>query len=105
LFNRAVGLVEDAVDFVAAGKLGPDALDGRFDFEAFRAAVLGLVRRAIVSHIGLNPQTQEQMVAGAHSGVPTPMNPPIINDDPSGTISTAFSRESIVMSLSPHSRT
>lgn len=39
-----VGLVEDAADFVAAEKLGPDALDRRFDFDAFKAAVLGIKR-------------------------------------------------------------
>jgi len=36
-----VGLIEDAADFIAAEKLGPDALDPRFDFAAFKAAVLG----------------------------------------------------------------
>ncbi len=36
-----VGLVEDAADFIAAEKLGPDALDRRFDFAAFKVAVLG----------------------------------------------------------------
>lgn len=39
-----VGLAGDAADFVAAEHLGPDALDRRFDFEAFRTAVLGLKR-------------------------------------------------------------
>ncbi len=39
-----VGLVEDAADFVACERLGPDALDRRFDFDAFRAAVLGSKR-------------------------------------------------------------
>ncbi len=39
-----VGLVEDAADFVAAEKLGPDALDPRFDFAAFDAAVSGSKR-------------------------------------------------------------
>jgi formamidopyrimidine-DNA glycosylase len=39
-----VGLVEDAADFVAAERLGPDALDRRFDFDAFKAAVLGSKR-------------------------------------------------------------
>ncbi len=39
-----IGLVEDAADFIAAEKLGPDALDRRFDFEAFKAAVLGRQR-------------------------------------------------------------
>lgn len=39
-----VGLVEDAADFIAAEKLGPDALDRRFDFEAFRTAVFGRQR-------------------------------------------------------------
>ena len=39
-----VGLVEDAADFVAAEKLGPDALDRRFDFAAFKTAVLGIKR-------------------------------------------------------------
>jgi formamidopyrimidine-DNA glycosylase len=39
-----VGLVEDAADFVAAEKLGPDALDRKFDFDAFKTAVLGIKR-------------------------------------------------------------
>ena len=39
-----VGLVEDAADFIAAEKLGPDALDRRLDFGAFRSAVLGFTR-------------------------------------------------------------
>jgi formamidopyrimidine-DNA glycosylase len=41
-----VGLVEDATDFIADEKLGPDALDWRFDFAAFKAAVLGIKRDA-----------------------------------------------------------
>jgi formamidopyrimidine-DNA glycosylase len=39
-----VGLVEDAADFIAAEKLGPDALDRRFDFPAFKARVFGAKR-------------------------------------------------------------
>lgn len=39
-----VGLVEDAADFIAAEKLGADALDRRFDLDAFKAAVLGSKR-------------------------------------------------------------
>ena len=39
-----VGLAEDATDFVAAERLGLDALDPRLDFNAFKAAVLGLKR-------------------------------------------------------------
>ena len=39
-----VGLVEDAADFIADEKLGPDALDRRFDFDAFKTAVLGIER-------------------------------------------------------------
>jgi formamidopyrimidine-DNA glycosylase len=39
-----VGLVEDAADFVAGEKLGPDALDRRLSFDAFKAAVLGVKR-------------------------------------------------------------
>ena len=39
-----VGLAEDAADFVAAEGLGLDALDRRLDFNAFKAAVLGLKR-------------------------------------------------------------
>ena len=39
-----VGLTDDAADFVAAEKLGPDALDRRFDFEAFRAALRDIKR-------------------------------------------------------------
>jgi formamidopyrimidine-DNA glycosylase len=39
-----VGLAEDADDFIAAEKLGPDALDPRFDFDAFKSAVFGIER-------------------------------------------------------------
>jgi formamidopyrimidine-DNA glycosylase len=39
-----VGLVEDATDFIAAEKLGPDALDPRFDYDAFKSAVSGSKR-------------------------------------------------------------
>ncbi len=39
-----VGLIEDAADFIAAEKLGPDALDPRFDLPAFKAAMLGSKR-------------------------------------------------------------
>ena len=39
-----VGLAEDAADFIVAEKLGPDALDQRFDFDAFKSAVLGSKR-------------------------------------------------------------
>lgn len=39
-----VGLVEDAADFIAAEKLGPDALDRTFDFNAFKTAVSGTKR-------------------------------------------------------------
>jgi len=39
-----VGLAQDAADFVTAEKLGPDALDGRFDFDAFRTAIHGRKR-------------------------------------------------------------
>lgn len=39
-----VGLVEDAAEFIAAEKLGPDALDRRLDFDAFRTAVLATKR-------------------------------------------------------------
>lgn len=39
-----VGLVEDAADFIADEKLGPDALDARFDFRAFQTALLGSKR-------------------------------------------------------------
>lgn len=41
-----VGLAEDAADFIAAEDLGPDALDRRFDFASFKAALLGLKREA-----------------------------------------------------------
>lgn len=53
-----VGLVEDAADFVADEHLGPDALDRRFDFAAFRTAVLGL-RRDVKSVL-----MDQQIVAG-----------------------------------------
>jgi len=39
-----VGLIEDVADFIADEKLGPDALDRRFDFHAFKTAVLGIKR-------------------------------------------------------------
>ncbi len=39
-----VGLIENAADFIAGERLGPDALDRRFDFAAFKAAVLGVKR-------------------------------------------------------------
>jgi len=39
-----VGLADDASDFVAAERLGPDALDRRFDFEAFGASLRDLKR-------------------------------------------------------------
>ena len=39
-----VGLVANAADFIAAEKLGPDALDPCFDFDAFKSAVLGIKR-------------------------------------------------------------
>lgn len=53
-----VGLVEDAADFIAAEKLGPDALDPHFDFPAFKAAVLG-VKRDVKSVL-----MDQQIVAG-----------------------------------------
>ncbi len=53
-----VGLVEDAADFIAAEKLGPDALDRCFDFPAFKAAVLG-VKRDVKSVL-----MDQQIVAG-----------------------------------------
>ncbi len=39
-----VGVIENVDDFVADEKLGPDALDQRFDFSAFKAVVLGSKR-------------------------------------------------------------
>jgi formamidopyrimidine-DNA glycosylase len=39
-----VGLVEDAADFIAAEELGPDALDPRLDFHAFKTSVIGIKR-------------------------------------------------------------
>jgi formamidopyrimidine-DNA glycosylase len=53
-----VGLAGDAADFIAAEELGPDALDRRFDFDAFRATVLGL-RRDVKSIL-----MDQQIVAG-----------------------------------------
>ncbi|MGZ5148432.1 MAG: hypothetical protein ACXWI6_00225 [Burkholderiales bacterium] len=55
-----VGLVEDAAAFIADEKLGPDALDRRFDFDAFKTAVRGIERnvksvlmdQGIISGIG-----------------------------------------------------
>jgi formamidopyrimidine-DNA glycosylase len=43
-----VGLAVDAADFIAGEKLGPDALDPRFDFGAFRTAV-GSIKRDVKS--------------------------------------------------------
>ena len=39
-----VGLVEDAAGFITDEKLGPDALDRRVDFDAFKSAVAGIKR-------------------------------------------------------------
>ncbi len=39
-----VGWVEDAADFIAAERLGPDALDRDFDLAAFKSAVSGIKR-------------------------------------------------------------
>jgi len=39
-----VGLVDDEDDFIAAEKLGPDAVDPRFDLAAFKTAVLASKR-------------------------------------------------------------
>jgi len=39
-----IGLAEDAAAFIADEKLGPDALDRRFDFDAFKTAVRGTER-------------------------------------------------------------
>jgi len=39
-----VGLADDAADFIAAEKLGADALDGGFDLDAFKTAVRGTER-------------------------------------------------------------
>ena len=39
-----VGWVEDAADFIAAERFGPDALDRRFDLDAFKSAVSGIKR-------------------------------------------------------------
>jgi formamidopyrimidine-DNA glycosylase len=55
-----VGLVEDASDFIAEERLGPDALDRGLDFPTFREAVLSskrdvksvLMDQAIVAGIG-----------------------------------------------------
>ncbi len=55
-----VGLVEDAAEFIADEKLGPDALDRRLDFDAFKAAVLGgkrnvktvLMDQEVISGVG-----------------------------------------------------
>lgn len=56
-----VGLVEDAADFIAAEQLGPDALDPRFDFPAFKAALLG-VKRDVKSFL-----MDQQTIAGIGS--------------------------------------
>ena len=39
-----VGLVDEAADFIAEEKLGPDALDRHFDFDAFEARITGIKR-------------------------------------------------------------
>lgn len=39
-----IGLTENAADFIAGEKLGPDALDRRFDFSAFKAAIANAKR-------------------------------------------------------------
>ena len=41
-----VGIVADADDFITDEKLGPDALDPRFDLSAFKAAILSSKRDA-----------------------------------------------------------
>jgi formamidopyrimidine-DNA glycosylase len=53
-----VGLIENVDDFIAAEKLGPDALDPRFDWPAFRATVRG-VKRDVKSVL-----MDQQLVAG-----------------------------------------
>jgi formamidopyrimidine-DNA glycosylase len=53
-----VGLIEDVADFIADEKLGPDALDRRFDFHAFKTAVLG-IRRDVKSVL-----MDQQIIAG-----------------------------------------
>jgi formamidopyrimidine-DNA glycosylase len=55
-----VGLADDAGEFVADQKLGPDALDARIDFDAFKSAVGGtsrdvksvLMDQAVIAGIG-----------------------------------------------------
>jgi len=53
-----VGIVEDAAEFIAAERLGPDALDPALDFAAFRMAVEG-VRRDVKSVL-----MDQQIIAG-----------------------------------------
>jgi formamidopyrimidine-DNA glycosylase len=53
-----VGLVENAADFIADEKLGPDALDRRFDFHAFKTAV-DRIKRDVKSVL-----MDQQIVAG-----------------------------------------
>jgi formamidopyrimidine-DNA glycosylase len=53
-----VGLVEDAADFVAQEKLGPDALDPQFELLAFKKAVAG-IRRNVKSVL-----MDQQIIAG-----------------------------------------
>ena len=53
-----VGLSDDDADFVAAEKLGPDALDARLDFPAFKAALSG-VKRDVKSAL-----MDQQIIAG-----------------------------------------
>ena len=53
-----VGLVDDVADFIAQEKLGPDALDPKFDFQAFKKAVAG-IRRNVKSVL-----MDQQIIAG-----------------------------------------
>ncbi len=47
-----VGVTEDAADFIADERLGPDALDGGVDFAAFKVAVRGINAPAVPHQIG-----------------------------------------------------
>jgi len=69
-----VGLVEDAADFIAAEKLGPDALDPRLDFPAFKAAIArtkrdiksALMDQGLIAGIGNIYSDEILFQAGVH---------------------------------------
>ena len=75
----AVGLVEDADSFIAAERLGPDALDPRFDLAAFERAVSArkrdikavLMDQTVIAGIGNIYSDEILFQAGIHPKVRT----------------------------------